>query len=245
VEPLGPFSTTTYLDLIHTWADNKPGDAPYTLALTVTDKDDGVGSADVEVTVRNVAPIVDAGPDVSVTSGEVFAFSGSFSDPGLEDAPWSWGIHWSDGHTSSGSTDDQAAPIAEDRQVCEPGPYLVALTVTDKDGASGADLLTLDVPHFVVDVLVLPGGDPNPLNLRRGGLVPVAVLSTPTFDAVADLDPATVMLGDGAGDDTPVAQQHGGDDYANVEDVDGDGLMDLVLLFGPTATSPGRAPCWS
>jgi hypothetical protein len=177
---------------------------------------------------------VDAGPDATVTSGETYAFSGSFSDPGVEDDPWSWVITWNDGQappTDEGTTDDQSALIAASRLVCAAGEYMVDLSVTDKDGGEGSDQLTLTVPYFEVDILIQPKSDPEtPVNLKRGGNLPVAILSTADFDAT-EVDPSTAMLGDEAGGDTPVAQKNNGSYEAYTEDVNGDGLTDLVVMF--------------
>ena len=60
-----------------------------------------------------------------------------------------------------------------------------------------------------VDIDIKPGSDPNSINLKSKGVVPVAVLTTPDFDA-ATVDPATVEFA-GA---SPVRW--------TMEDVDGD-----------------------
>jgi hypothetical protein len=84
------------------------------------------------------------------------------------------------------------------------------------------------VPEDVmtVDIDVKPGEDPNPINCSSRGLVPVAVMSSPEFDA-GQIDVPTVELA-GAG----VAVRGCGAHYmAHSEDVDGDGLLDMVLHF--------------
>lgn len=217
-------------DLDHTYVDNQPGNAPYTLVLTATDKDGGTGTDDTQITVLNAPPLVDAGPNVTITSGDVYAFSGSFTDAGLLDAPWNWQINWGNGDKSTGSAGNQVAPITESRLLCEPGDYAFSFLVTDKDGGSNVDFVQVSVSHLVLDLLILPGGDPNPVNLRRGGLLAVAILSTPTFNA-ADVDPDAVTLGDGSGTDTRVAKHQNGAFQSATEDIDGDGLLDLVLMF--------------
>lgn len=224
VQPLALVGKT--FNLSHLYVD----DGSYTVTVRVTDDDGGVGTDLVSLTVNNVAPTVDAGPDASVTSGETYAFSGSFSDPGVIDYPWTWTIDWGFGPDTNGSTNDQSAPIVASRQVCVAGSYNVLLSVTDKDGGTGTDALVLTVPYYAIGIDITPTEHPNPVNLGSGGLLPVAILSTATFDA-RDVDPSTVTLGDEAGTDTPVAKQKNGRYHAKIEDVNGDGRRDMVVMF--------------
>jgi YD repeat-containing protein len=76
---------------------------------------------------------------------------------------------------------------------------------------------------LVVPIDIKPGSFPNSINLGSGGTVPVAVVSTATFDA-RTVDPATVTL---AG--ATVALRGRARPQAAVEDVDGDGRADLVV----------------
>ncbi len=79
------------------------------------------------------------------------------------------------------------------------------------------------VPFIPVRVEIKPGSVPNSINLTSMGSVPVAILSTTTFDA-STVDPGTVTLV-GA----PVALNRSGRLMASLEDVNGDGILDLVL----------------
>jgi PKD repeat protein len=213
-------------NLSHTYVDNGLN----TVTVTVTDDDAGVGSDDADVTVNNVAPTVDAGPDATVDSGEIYDFSGSFSDPGIADNPWGWVIEWGFGPNTTGSTDDQSAAITASRQVCVAGDYTVRLTVTDKDDGSGSDELTLTVPYIGVDIDIMPGTDLNPVNLKKRGNLPVAILGSADLD-VADIDASTLTLGDETDPDTPIGQKNNGSYEAYLEDVNEDGFMDLVTMF--------------
>ncbi len=216
--------------LQNTYADNVG--SPFTVSVAVTDDDGGVGSDDVAVTVNNVAPSVDAGPDATVESGQTYDFSGSFSDPGIEDDPWAWVIAWGDGTADdAGTTSDQSAAIEASHQVCAAGDYTVTLSVTDKDGGVGSDDLVLSVPHVAVEIDILPGSDDNPIRVGRGGgTIPVAIMGSVDFD-VAEIDPSTLTLGDETDPDTSVQQKNNGTYSVAIEDVDGDGIMDLVAHF--------------
>ena len=82
-----------------------------------------------------------------------------------------------------------------------------------------------------VDLDIKPGSDPNSINSKSMGLVPVAILDSADFDAT-DVDIATVTFGpDGA------APVHGG----HFEDVNDDGILDIVVHFvqKDTGLSPG------
>lgn len=83
---------------------------------------------------------------------------------------------------------------------------------------SGTETTPPLAPCFETAIDIKPGSYPNSINLRSRGVVPVAILTTPTFDATT-VDPATVEF---AG----AASVH----WA-VEDVDGDGDMDMILHF--------------
>jgi hypothetical protein len=75
---------------------------------------------------------------------------------------------------------------------------------------------------------IKPGSDKNPVNLKSKGVIPVAVLTTPDFDA-ATVDVASVCFGD-----AEAAGQRACDEahiQGHLEDVDGDGDLDLMLHF--------------
>ena len=74
-----------------------------------------------------------------------------------------------------------------------------------------------------VEIDIKPGSYPNSINLGSGGNVPVAIFSTNFFDATT-VDPTTVTLA-GAG----VKLKGKGTPMASSEDVDEDGLIDIVV----------------
>jgi len=82
-------------------------------------------------------------------------------------------------------------------------------------------------PVLNVLIDIKPGSFPNSINPRSRGVIPVAILTTNTFDA-ADVDPDTVLFGKTGTEASPLH-------YA-LEDVDSDGDMDLILHFSTQDT---------
>ena len=139
----------------HTYADN----GIYTVTETVTDKDGGFDSESFQVTVANVAPAVTAGANQSSDEGENHSFDlGSFTDPGVLDAPWSVSVSWGDGSTDTSFTaSSQGAIAAQSHTYADNGPYTVTETVTDKDGDSGSATFQVTVAN--VPPTVAPGAN--------------------------------------------------------------------------------------
>jgi len=78
------------------------------------------------------------------------------------------------------------------------------------------------VPEPQVQIDIKPGSDPNSINPSSNGVVPVAILTTGTFDATT-VDPLSVQFGPNG-----ATEFHG---TGHIQDADGDGDMDLVLHF--------------
>jgi hypothetical protein len=93
-------------------------------------------------------------------------------------------------------------------------------------GAGG--VATPSVTTVVLDIK--PGTDVNPINLTSEGLIPVAVLSTPDFDAT-QIDVSSLTFGPGGAPDA-----HG---RGNPADLNGDGRTDLLLHFATQAAGIG------
>jgi hypothetical protein len=102
-----------------------------------------------------------------------------------------------------------------------PGSFLFGDLTLGGDGAAEIDFIRYcQVSPLQIDVK--PGTFPNSVNPGAAGVIPVAVHTTPSFDAAA-LDPATARFGVTG---TEAAAAH-----ASHKDVDGDGDLDLLLHF--------------
>jgi len=122
-----------------------------------------------------------------------------------------------------------------------PGGY-GTLTGTYAGGSDIYLLIYSDVSILLVDtggpqevqIDIKPGSYPNSINLGSKGVIPVAILSDADFDATI-VDPATVELA-GSG----VAMRGKGNKaMAHEEDVNGDGLTDLVVKVETENLDPG------
>ncbi|MFN8494661.1 MAG: choice-of-anchor tandem repeat NxxGxxAF-containing protein [Caldilineaceae bacterium] len=88
--------------------------------------------------------------------------------------------------------------------------------------ADGRQVIVRADPMSKVTIDIQPGEAPASLNPRSRGVIPVAILTTATFDATTT-DPLSVKFGPHG-----ATEAHG---RGHVEDADGDGDLDLVLHF--------------
>ena len=87
-----------------------------------------------------------------------------------------------------------------------------------------------------VDISIKPDADtPVPINAKSHGKIPVAILSTSTFDAVTTVDTNSITFGRTGNEDSLAFCN------TNGEDVNGDGRLDLVCHFetDQTGFQPG------
>jgi PKD repeat protein len=126
-------SNSTDPDAVFVWTDDFSGQA----VLKVDDEGGRFDEDFAEVQILNVAPTVDAGPDLELLIGQQVEFLGSFDDPGSADThtlEWDFG----DGGSASGS-------LTPSHIFTSAGIYEVSLTVTDDDGGIGTDTLVVRV----------------------------------------------------------------------------------------------------
>jgi len=162
---LTPKADKTF-DLSHVYADN----GSYNVIVTVTDSSGGVGSGALTFTVNNVAPTAQivsvSKPSPLLPKVDTVTFQGSFSDPGVNDAP---AAVWDFGDNTPKISGTSAQHVYS-----SPGVYTVTLTVTDKDGGLGKATTSLTVVNgqqatssIVAYIQALPNSD---FSLLPGGL---------------------------------------------------------------------------
>ncbi|MEK7151441.1 MAG: hypothetical protein AAB784_01855, partial [Patescibacteria group bacterium] len=90
---------------------------------------------------------------------------------------------------------------------------------------SFSDFAIFEKKQILASVDIKPGTYPNTINLGSKGAVSVAVFSTTDFDATT-IDPRTVTLANAS-----IKRKSNGAAMYSFEDVNGDGLLDLVVHF--------------
>jgi len=105
----------------------------YIVGLRVTDELGEIGTDTTDVTVNNVAPIIESLtlPEVPIDINESILLEAVFSDPGQVDTHEAT-IDWGDGVIDEMTS--VSSPIIGDHNYGNPGVYTVILTVMDDDG---------------------------------------------------------------------------------------------------------------
>jgi hypothetical protein len=136
--------------LSHVYAD---GPASRTISLTLQDED-GTHSnvATQAVQVQNVAPVVDAGPDLAAIIGEAVVATGSFTDPGAD--VWTGMVDYGTGGGFVPLALNPDKTFELSLQYATPGVRTVQVQVRDDDGGIGTDTIQVTVaPSFLVTSL--------------------------------------------------------------------------------------------
>ena len=229
----GLYDDATGVNSSYTWGDDYSG----CIGLKVTDNDGLTDADSTTVTVNNVPPITNAGPDQTVTAGDTVNFTGSMTDPGwLDTHTYEWDLDASDG-IQVDATGQIPTHVYYDA-----GEYTVTLTVTDDDGGVGTDTLTVEVKPIPATI----DCDPDTLNLKSKGQWITCYIELPAGYDVWQINGSTVLL-NGA-----VPAYLGKEGWAkaesnqsNIMDHDGDGILERMVKFDRAAVQailiPGEA----
>lgn len=136
-------------------------DANFTFTLTVTDDKGNTGKDDANVTLEfvNRAPTANAGADVSMMEGTTLTLTGSGIDPEGNGISYAWTPPASFAFTGD---DSATLQITATPDIAEDTTFTFDLTVTDANGLSHTDTLTLTLtPHNIPDAFTFT---PNAAN---------------------------------------------------------------------------------
>ena len=123
------------------------------VAVTVTDSFGSTQTVKFTLTVNNLAPTVFAGSALSTAGSSITFPNIHFTDPGIQDTH-SAAIDWGDGATSTAFVIASRRFVRGSHTYSTTGQFTVTLTVTDDDGDSGSDTLTMDVTSAPVAVSI-------------------------------------------------------------------------------------------
>ncbi len=177
------------------------GPATHTVRVEVCDPYQCT-EASTTVHVLNVTPATSASPDThSIYSTLWHSVTATFGDPGTLDTH-SATIDWDDGTLAESVPVLQGVglgSLSSTHQYFVPGAYDIEVCVTDDDGGTGCDTVELVVRPVPVLIDIKPGSDPNSINLRKKGNLPVGVF-TGTYegfwlDALAIVPESVVLAG--------------------------------------------------
>jgi hypothetical protein len=195
---------------------------------TVIDGSGGSDTATVNITVNpvNDTPVIESPGDQSNIEGDLVSLSVLASDPDGDVLTFN-ANNLPAGLSIDAMTGVISGNVAVGSSISS--PYSVLLTVTDRGGLSASAAISWIIDPLIASPLpviinIKPGVPPNCINNNGQGVIPVAILSSTTFDAT-QVDPASVQL-----QGLQVrAVGNPNNLQAYIEDANGDGLVDLVV----------------
>ncbi len=165
-----------------------PDDGSFTVRVCATDDDGGTGCDDVPATVRNLAPVVEAGEKVLVDPGQAVTVNATFTDAGRADTHTAT-IDWGDGTREAGavSQGSGSGAVSGSHAYTENRTFVVEVCVTDDDGETGCDSYQV---NGVLDLGVAVDSNAGPI-VAPGQIVTYAI--TVTNDGTLPASGVTVV----------------------------------------------------
>ncbi len=190
--------TTGTVSGTHAYANN----GQYTVNVTITDDDGGIGTASFLITVRNLAPTVISATDLTGTEGQSLNFSATFTDGGVLDTHMAI-VSWSDGTQTVGTVVEAngSGTVTAPHVFADNGVYPIRIDVTDNAGDTGSRNATGTVDN--VDPTVAAATNQT-FNEGESFLLNVATFSDPGFTLPAAGTQETFTANINWGDGTPV-----------------------------------------
>jgi uncharacterized delta-60 repeat protein len=145
----------------HTYADNLPGDAAYSISVTISDGKAST-TAGTSVVVHNVPPTISLTGATDTNEGALYTLTlGAITDPG-QDTVTSYVIHWGDGTIEpfSGNpvgTVHQHTYVDDNPTGTASDPNTITVDLIDEDGtflSAGSRLITI---HNVAPSAIING----------------------------------------------------------------------------------------
>ena len=209
-------ATATDGIVTHTWCDDYSGN----VSLRVTDSFCVADRDNTTVTVLNVPPTANAGPDQTVYAGDSVSFEGTATDPGSDDLTFEW--DFGDGTSATGLN---ATHTYFDKE-----SYTVTFTVTDDDGGVGTDTAIILVNPVPACVTIKP----ETLNLKGKGLFTAFIMLPEPYN-IAGINISTVVCEGAAAVKGKVA-----DDNKYIAKFDRDDLVGVPTGDAVTLTVIGK-----
>jgi hypothetical protein len=142
----------------------------YTVGLKVTDSKGAFSTNSTTVTVVNVPPTVNAGPDITINFGEEVFIDASFTDPGTADTHIAT-VYWGDSTSEPGAITEPGidpGTVTGNHIYAWPGIYEVTIEVIDDDAGMGLSNLIVDVLPVAAEMVETLNDEIKALQLPDG-----------------------------------------------------------------------------